>query len=236
MIPAVEEFVIEFVDTGGKVDIASQFSSQAGEAPGSVEFSFTGTVFDPKNPSGGVDADIAFVADPDPEIVWFVSLYNFSTSSIRTSSRVFTGTFTEKINEVSTVRSQIEASSSVTDIKNDGVTIAPYNQTHLAVSELFNTTTATNMGVDIGNAFTTTGSGPIPSAVVGWKKSPQGVLSPGEIWHGMRTKVSYSLTPSDAALLVGRTEITTPEPSTLIFFGAGILGLVLYGWHRRRSA
>jgi hypothetical protein len=236
--PTLEEFAL--VIGGVTFDLTDQFTSTPGSAPDSLEFSLQTTVYDPLDPFQGVDVDATFILDPDPEIVWFVSLYNFSTTNIMARSRLFTGNFTVPVNENSIVRSQIEASSSVTDIWNDGVTIAPHNQANLAVSELFNTTTAINMGVDIGDAYTTTGSGMIPPQNIGWKTSPQGILGPGEMWHGMRTSVSYSLTSEDAAFLAGRTQIqanpSVPEPSTLIFFGAGILGLVLYGWHRRRSA
>lgn len=239
-IPAsLEQFTIEF-ETGGSIDIADQFEVTEGEAPGSLEFSFTGDVEDPNDSNNVAILDFEFYADPDPEIIWWGSAFNTSLFGLKIVSRVFTGTFLDPINETSVVRSIVQPTSSLTDFFGDGATIAPVGQSHLAVSELFNTTTNANMGVDIGDAFTVAPGGTggnIPGQTVGWKPSPQGFLGAGENWHGMRTSVSFSVTPLDGALLIGRTQIQqVPEPSTLILFGVGILGMVaFYGWRKSRN-
>lgn len=242
-IPAIEEFVLEFLDTGGIVDITDEIDAFPGEAPGSYEFEYWGTVFDPLDASNEIEIDLSMFLDPDPEILWGITLTNYSSSRVKARSRMFTDELIPPIGDQSMVRSQIESSSSVTDGDGDGVTISPYGQDYFAVSELLDIgAIATNMGVDIGTEFTRTGSGMIPPEVVDWKLSPQDVLGEGETWHSMRTYVSYTITPRDIAHLVGRTEIQpiapeshTPEPSTLILFGVGILGMIaFYGWRKGR--
>lgn len=169
-----------------------------------------------------------FVVDPDPAVGWGLSAINHSDSPLSFTTGVL-NTFLAPIDNVD---SWVYASfsGSVTDLDGDGVAVTP-------VGAKIQTTTldgTTNMGVDVGDAFSYSGGFPGNSEQIPTSEAGP-LLGPGGAWSSMELATSFTLSPRDVATLNGFASIQpVPEPSTLLLVGFGLLGVAV--WKRRKTS
>jgi hypothetical protein len=167
-----------------------------------------------------------FLVDPDPSVGWGLSAINNSDTPLTFTTGVL-NTFLSPV----TVDNHVYASysGSVTDLNGDGVTVTPVG----AKIQTTTLNTTTNMGVDVGDAFTVPGgiageSYDIPASETG------PLLGPPGSWTTMELATSFTLSTHDVATLNGFASISpVPEPSTLLLVGFGLLGAAV--WKRRKT-
>jgi hypothetical protein len=128
----------------------------------------------------------------------------------------------------------------LTDPTGDGVAITPFGGATVQRSSVG--LPNTNMGVDVGGAFS---SGPgVPGALYGYGPHSAGpIAGPGTgPWTFLSVLCSFSLSGNgDIAALTGFTSIEEaaqpiPEPSALVLLGGGLVAVALAVRRRRPAA
>ncbi len=163
--------------------------------------------------------------DPDPSIAYGIAVTDFGAPS------AFAFIFATPI--VPTASPNVVYSSVVgglTDFTGDGVSLTPTGS-HLQVSEAG--LPLTNMGVDVGAAFST-GPG-TPGALYSYgaySVGPSAGPGPGP-WTFLQATVSFVLSGGgDIATLSGFTSINeatapVPEPTSILLLGGGLIAAAL---------
>jgi hypothetical protein len=131
-------------------------------------------------------------------------------------------------------------SGSATDIVGDGVAVNPLfgdddnDGTMEWQRSYLNFNTANNMGVDVGQAFSTGAGVPGQSYGIGaYSSGPK--MGPSGTWTSMHSELGISLTKRDIATMNGFVTINpVPEPTALLLLGVGLAGMAM--WRSRKRA
>jgi hypothetical protein len=168
-------------------------------------------------------ATVSGVMDPDPSIGYGIAVTNFLAVPV-----AYGFIFATPIVPVGTPN--IVTGSVVgglTDFTGDGIAMTPTGP-DLQVAEVL--APATNMGVDVGPAFSAPATGPPGGAFYPYGSFAEGPIAgpgPGP-WTILRTTTSFTLSGSgDTFALTGFASINMiPEPSTVVLTALACLGIL----------
>ena len=188
--------------------------------------------------AGGSTATIqSLTLNPDPGVIFAVAATNLTGSP-----QTFAFAFSTPIALSGTINAASSIGYTLTDGNailggGAGVSIAPFSPPNILVANDFTAAlAATNKGVDVGPAAS--GGTGTCGAFVGFTSNCGPYAATHDFSGGpfvlMAATVSFVLTAEDSAGLSGAvSQVSTPEPASLLLMGSGFLGLA--GWRRYRS-